>query len=95
MESKTQKEVDEQVKRLQAIRPKIKPYSYFGDSNLDKLDAQIKVLEEDMNSDKVWDEWPREEADMEIRMSADEAVNWRDGVSEEDDLAKDWPLIKD
>ena len=95
MKSKTQKEVDMQVAALKAIRPKVKPYSHFGDSNLDKLDAQVKVLEEDMNSDEVWDEWPRDEADMEIRMSADDAVSWRDGESEEDDLAKDWPLIKD
>lgn len=94
MESKTQKEIDEQVKKLKAIRPKVKPTNYFGESNLDKLDAQIKVLEKDMDSDEIWDEWPKGEADMEIRMSADEAVNWRDGESDENDLAKDWPLIK-
>ena len=94
MASKTQAEVDEQVKKLKAIRPKVKPTTYFGDSNLDELDAQVKVLEKDMDSDEVWDEWPREEADMEIRMSADDAVSWRDGESEVEDLAKDWPLIK-
>lgn len=94
MASKTQKEIDEQVKKLKAIRPKVKPYSYFGDDNLAKLDAQVKVLEEDMDSDEVWDEWPRDEADMEIRMSADEAVSWRDGESDITDLAEDWPLEK-
>lgn len=92
MASKTQEEIDKQVKKLKAIRPKIKPYSFFGDSNLDKLDAQVKVLEEDMDSDEVWDEWPEEESDMEIRMSADDAVSWRDGESEVNDLAEDWPL---
>ena len=95
MASKTQAEIDKQVKKLKAIRPKVKPTTYFGDSNLDKLDAQVKVLEEDMDFDEVWNEWPEEEKDMEIRMSADEAVSWRDGESDEDDLAEDWPLIKD
>ena len=92
MAEKTQKEIDEQVEKLKAIRPRVKPYSFFGDSNLDKLDAQVKVLEEDMIEDDITDEWP-EESDMEIRTAADDTVNWRDGESEIDDLAKDWPLI--
>lgn len=94
MASKTQAEIDKQIEALKAIRPKVKPYSAFGDNNLDKLDAQLKVLEEDMDSDEVWDEWPEEEADSEVRMSADDAVSWRDGESDIDDLAEDWPLIK-
>lgn len=94
METKTQEEINEQVEKLKAIRPKVKPYSAFGDDNLAKLDAQVKVLEEDMDSDDVWDEWPRDEADMETRMAADDAINWRDDNSSgEDDLAKDWPMI--
>lgn len=90
--NKTQVEIDEQIKKLKAIRPKIRPHSIFGDSNLDKLDAQVKVLEEDMESDEVWDEWAREEADAEIRMAADDAVRWRDGESDIEDLAEDWPM---
>jgi len=89
---KTQAEIDEQIVALKAIRPKVRPYTYFGDSNLDKLDAQIKVLEEDMDSDDVYNEWPEDEADMEVRMSAEEAINWREGYGENDDLTEDWPL---
>lgn len=90
---KTQEEIDEQIAALKEIRPKVKPYSFFGDDNLAKLDAQIKVLEEDMDPDEVWDEWPEEEKDMEIRMAADETVAWRDGESDVDNLADDWPLL--
>jgi len=89
---KTQKEIEKQIVALKEIRPKVRPYSFFGDDNLAKLDAQVKVLEEDMDSDEVWGEWPEEESDMEIRMAADGAVAWRDGESEVDDLATDWPL---
>lgn len=94
MAEKTQKEIDAQVKALKEIRPKVKPYNFFGDSNLDKLDAQVKVLEEDMISEEVFDEWPEEEGDMNIRMAADDAIAWRDGESDEEDLATDWPLEK-
>ena len=92
MASKTQAEIDKQVEALKAIRPKVRPHTAFGDSNLDGSDAQIKVLEEDMDDDEVWNEWPGEESDMNIRMSADEAVNWRDGESDVVDLATEWPL---
>lgn len=90
---KTQKEIKEQIEKLKAIRPKIRPTSFFGDSNLDKLDAQVKVLEEGLDQDDIYDEWPRDEEDMEVRMSAEEALNWLDGESEFDDLTEDWPLL--
>lgn len=90
---KSQKEIDAQIKSLKAVRPKVRPVSGFGDDNLAKLDAQVKVLEDDLDSDDVWDEWPEDEGDMEIRMSADDAIAWREGDGESDDLSKDWPLI--
>ena len=91
---KTQEEIKVQIERLKAIRPDIRPTSFFGDSNLDKLDAQIKVLEEDMDSGDIWDEWSEEESDMETRMAADDARNWLDDESDIEDLATDWPMKK-
>ena len=88
---KTQKEIDAQIAALKAIKPKVKPFSYFGDDNLAKLDAQVQVLEEDLDEDDITDMWP-EDSDMEIRTAADDAVNWRNDESDIDDLAKDWPL---
>ena len=87
---KLQKEIDEQIKRLNEVRPKVRPYSIFGTDNLAQLDAQIKVLEEDMDRDEIWDEWPREEEDFDTRSAAYTARDWID--YEEDDLAKDYPL---
>lgn len=92
MKQRTQEEIKQQIAKLKEIRPKVRPYTAFGDSNLVKLDAQVKVLEENMDSDDIWDEWPEEEADMDIRMTAEEAANWLVGESEHDDLAEDWPL---
>lgn len=93
MTRKTKEETEQQIIKLKELRPKVRPYSAFGDDNLAKLDAQVKVLEEDMDSDEIWDEWPQEESDMGIRMAAEEAANWLVGKSEADDLAEDWPLI--
>lgn len=95
MKERTQEEIEQQIDRLKEIRPKVRPYTAFGDDNLAKLDAQVKVLEEDMDSDDIWDEWPQEESDMEIRMAAEKACNWLVGESESDDLAEDWPLTKE
>ena len=91
---KTQEDIKVQIERLKAIRPDVRPTSAFGDSNLDKLDAQVKVLEEDMDSGDIWDEWPEEESDMETRMAADDARNWLDDESDIEDLATDWPMKK-
>lgn len=44
---RSKKEIDKQIATLKEIRPKVRPYSMFGDSNLDKLDAMVRVLDED------------------------------------------------
>jgi len=89
---KSQAEIESQIKRLIAIRNKIKPFNIFGDSNLDKLDAQIRVLEENLDSEEVWDIWSSEE-DEEVRISAEEAVRWQNDESDIEDLAADWPML--
>ena len=91
---KTQDEIEKQITALKEVRPKVRPYSYFGDDNLAALDAQIKVLEEDLDDDEIYDEWPGEESEINIRGAADKARNWIDGGSESDDLATDWPLVE-
>ena len=88
---KTQKEIDAQIAALNEVRPRVKPYSFFGDDNLAKLDAQVRVLEEDLDEDDVGEEWP-EDDEMDIRTAADDAVTWRDGESDIENLADDWPI---
>lgn len=50
------------------------------------------MLEEDLDSDDIWDEWPEEESDVETRMAATDARNWLDDESEDGDLAEGWPM---
>jgi len=88
---KTQKEINTQIAALKEVRPKIKPYSFFGDDNLAKLDAQVRVLEEDLDEDDIWEEWPEDE-EFDIRTAADNTVAWRNGDSDVENLADDWPV---
>ncbi len=91
---KTQKEIDAQIQRLKDVRPKVRPFSFFGTDNLECLDAMVRVLEQDMDSDDIWDRWDRDEEDFDVRSNADGALKWREGESEEDDLAQGFPLLK-
>jgi len=93
---KTQEQIAKEIEALNAVRPNVRPTTFFGDDNLAALDAQIQVLEKDMDEDDVWDEWPEGEQDQHIRESARHAVDW---VNDEEDsdsngLAADWPLKK-
>jgi hypothetical protein len=67
----------------------------FGTDNLACLDAQVRVLENDMDRDDIWDHWDRDEEDMDVRSNADAALDWMEGESEEEDLATGFPLTKD
>lgn len=89
---RTQKEIDEQIKRLEEIRPSVRPFSIFGDSNLDKLDAMVIVLQEGFDEDDILAEWP-DDKDIDIRSNAQEALDWMYGETENDDLAEDWPTV--
>ncbi len=93
---KTQEQVDEQIRLLKEARPKIVPQSMFGTDNLELLDAQIRVLEEGMDTDDIWDRWDRDEEDMDIRSSADEALMWLEdeGGAENENLVDGFPMRK-
>ncbi len=91
---KTQKQIDEQIRLLKEARPKVVPYSIFGTDNLEGLDAQVRVLEEDMDSDDIWDRWDRDEEDMDVRSNAEEALAWLNDESENENLVDGFPMQK-
>lgn len=89
---KTQEEINEQIKLLKEARDKIVPQSMFGTDNLELLDAQVRVLEKDMDEDDIWDRWDRDEEDMDIRSSAEMAIEWREGDCDLDNLVDNFPM---
>ncbi|KKN26364.1 hypothetical protein LCGC14_0875490 [marine sediment metagenome] len=91
---KTKEQITKEIEALKTIRPNVRPTTFFGDNNLAALDAQIQVLEEYMDEDEIWDEWPEEERDEYVRSSALHAFDWTNDDEDPDDgsLAEDWPL---
>ena len=91
---KTKEQIQKEIEALKTVRPNIRITTFFGGDNLAALDAQIQVLDEVMDEDDIWDEWPEEEQDQHTRESAHDAVDWIN--DEEDDdcegLACSWPL---
>ena len=89
---KTQEEIKKEIKALKAIRPKVRPYSAFGDDNLAALDAQVNVLENSMEDDDIYDMYDHADVLEYVLEVAIEAGCWLNGNSESGSLATDWPL---
>ena len=87
---RTPKEIRIQIAALKNIRPKVRPHSAFGDNHLDAIDAQIKVLDKEMDADDIQDEFESE--GLNVLTAALDARQWLDDESEIDDLASDYPL---
>jgi hypothetical protein len=89
---KTKEEIKKQIEALKAVRPKVVPSSVFGTDNLAQIDAQIVVLEENLDISEIHDRYDRSGISEETLDAAVCADEWRDGNSDIDDLAEDWPL---
>ncbi|HUW45774.1 MAG TPA: hypothetical protein VMW50_08260 [Dehalococcoidia bacterium] len=89
---KTPAEIKIQIEALKKVRPKVRPYSVFGTDNLVQLDAQIDVLENNLDSTDIFDKYGHSGIDEEVVPAALEARQWIDGDSEFDDLASGYPL---
>lgn len=85
---RTLDEIKAEIDKLTSLKARVPRRTLFGDDNHEAIDAQIKVLDERMDEDGVWAEWPEEDsADMRLRENALEAVKWLEG--ENDQLADD------
>jgi hypothetical protein len=87
---KTSEEVKAEVAKLREMKPNIRHRTSFGDDNWAAIDAQIKVLEEGMDEDEIWDEWPEDEEDMHERDSAREALAWNNGDKDSEAPSDTW-----
>ena len=53
--NRTPEEIAAEAEHLKALKPKVPAKTMFGDDNHAKIDAQIRVLEEDMTEAQIWD----------------------------------------
>lgn len=77
-------EIQIEIDRLKKMKPKVKHYTFFGDDNWARIEAQIRVLDLGLNEDDIYDEWPGDD-EMEIRSGAQDALAWIEGEGGEGD----------
>ena len=91
---KTQEQIKTEIEALKTVRPNVRSRSMFGDDNLGSIDAQIQVLEDDMDDDDIYKRYDRISSSEYILDAAVAARGWIN--DEEDDdcegLACEWPL---
>lgn len=78
------KQVEDEVKKLKELKPKIIPRTFFGDSNTDAIQAQIDVLEMKWDEDDIYNHFSEGESDMHERNAALSALEWMNTGKTED-----------
>lgn len=76
MDKPTAEQVQAEIAALKEIKPKVRHYSFFGDDNHAAIDAQVRVLEEDLPENAIFDRW---ENDEHILSAARDAFDWLRG----------------
>lgn len=95
MKAPTEKQIAEEIDKLKDLRPNIPSHTFFGDSNLEKIDAQIRVLKEGMDEDKCYAEFedPEDpEGTADLVSNARDAVLWLH-AEEPDAPSKAWACL--
>lgn len=95
MKKPTKQEVAAEIKWLIKNKKRIPERTFFGDSNHDDIEAQIRALEEEMTENDAEDAWPWDgNEENRLQTAALDAIHWRDG-EEKESPSEGWkPLIK-
>jgi hypothetical protein len=85
----TKEQVTMEIAKLKEMKPHVRHFSAFNDDNHEAIDAQIQVLEEDMDDDGIDENWPDDDQ-YSIRDAAQAARSWLDGESDTATLSEEW-----
>lgn len=89
---RTEEEITAEIKLLREMKPNVRRTSVFGDNHHDAIDAQVTVLEDELDNDAIYDRFePGDSEDINfdegraenVLNSAIEAMEWRDGDAKE------------
>lgn len=91
---KTQEQIKKEIEALKTVRPNVRPKSMFEDDNISSVNAQIMVLESDMDNGGIYNMFDHAGSSEYILESALAARQWIDDEEDPDDggLAEGWPL---
>lgn len=88
---KTVTEAQAEAKKLCEMRDSVRRFTAFGDDNHAAIDAQIDVLERNMDDDEIYDRYANNDHE---RKAALQARAWWDG-DEDESPSKSWePLVR-
>jgi len=87
----TKKQIKAEAVKLSKLKPDVRSVSGFGNNNHAAIDAQIRVLKENMGEDEIYDVWGGEVNS--VRNNALEARFWMDGESEDGSPSYGWKAI--
>lgn len=77
MKTRTQGEIDRQIKELEIDKKNLPEFSLFGSPNHGSIDAQIGILKGEISLDDLPDgDWDENDADNQIYIKAQEAEEW-------------------
>ncbi len=79
------------MEKLREVQLRVRPDTVYNDSNIDCIEAQIRVLEEEMKLGEAVEEWPRA-LSWYLNMNAREAVAWLNDPRKEC-LARNWETL--
>ena len=87
---RTHEEKKQVIEALEAQKKNLPEYSMFGTPNHQKADAQIQVINQNMDAEEITKEWG-EEYDEEgipndVAIGAMEVYNWLEGELETEDI---------
>jgi hypothetical protein len=68
MAKPTQDEVTKEIETLREQVKTVRPYSAFGDDNCSQIKAQIRVADEDLDSDDIRDSFSGEDLNAAFQM---------------------------
>lgn len=77
---KTKEQIEDAIKKLIEVKPSVRRYSFFGDDNWKKIDAQILVLERGLDEDQIYDRYD----DRDVLNDALIAYQWMNDLPIED-----------
>jgi hypothetical protein len=91
MKKPTAKAIEKEISRLEKMMPTVRPFSAFGDNHHAAIKAQVKVLQEDLSEDDIYDMYDGMDN---ILSSALEAREWMEGTREDEgSVADDWESL--
>lgn len=80
---RTETEKQEMISKLEGQKEVLPEFSFFGDNNWNQIDAAIDVIENDLDSDEIYDKY---EFESDVVDYAHVVREWLDGADNEDEI---------